>query len=152
MATARADVQCTGAQGPNPAEPEFYQEQYNPSVADQLTQDLQTYNAAVASGDPQQIGQAAGTLYSEISTYPMMFSTQTPFGCYNPLVLTNLQQPTNAFATTLDNITSAAASIDGKTPNDVPGLVSQAEPQETAYINALNAYASQFGGEQVPQN
>jgi hypothetical protein len=41
--------------------------------------------------------------------------------------------------------------LNGKTPADVPGLVKQAEPQEKAYVDALNAYASQFGGQQVPR-
>jgi hypothetical protein len=151
VATGRADVQCTGQQDPNPAAPEFYQSQYNPSVAKPLTKDLAAYNAAVASGDPSKIWQTAGTLSSDISQTPMMFGTQTPFGCYDPAVLTSLQRATNTFAATLDSIKGAATSTGGKTPSDVAGLVVQAKPQETAYITALNAYASQFGGQQVPQ-
>ncbi|MGH3633428.1 MAG: hypothetical protein ACRDTS_04870 [Mycobacterium sp.] len=116
-----------------------------------MTQDLEAYDSAVASGDAQQMGDAAGTVYSDISFLPRMFSTQTPFGCYDPTILANLQQATDSFAPTLDSINAAAAGLGGKTPGDVPGLVSQVQPQEGAYINALNAYASQFGGQQVPQ-
>jgi len=151
-ANAKADVKCTGQQGSNPAAPEFYQEQYNPSVARLLTKDLKTYSAAVASGDPQQIGQAAGTLYSEISVDLDMFGTQTLFGCYDPAVLTSLQQSTDTFASTLDSINGAAARASAGRPNNMPSLVSQAKPQETAYFTALNAYASQFGGQQVSLN
>ena len=151
-ATGRADVQCTGQQDPNPAAPEFYQSQYNPSVAKPLTKDLAAYNAAVASGDPSKIWQTAGALSSDISQTPMMFGTQTPFGCYDPAVLTSLQQATNTLAPIYDSINGAAANLGGKTPNDIPGLVSQAKPQEKAYIDALNAYASQFSGQRVPQS
>jgi hypothetical protein len=149
-ATAKADVKCDDHAGPNPAAPQFYQEQYSPSVAKPLTKDLATYRDAVASGDPKQIGDAAGTLYSEISSNVNMFVTQKLFGCYSPPVLASLQQATNTLAPTFDSIASAAANIGGKTPSDISGLVSQAMPQEKAYIEALNAYASQFGGQQVP--
>jgi hypothetical protein len=151
-ATAKADGKCDGNAGPNSAAPEFYQEQYNPSVAKPLTKDLATYHTAVASGDPKQIGDAAGTLYSEISSNVNMFVTQKLFGCYSPAVLAGLQQATNTLASSYDSINGAAANLGGKTPADVPGLVSQAKPQEKAYIDALNAYASQFGGQQVPQS
>ena len=56
-----------------------------------------------------------------------------------------VQQAADALASTLDQISSAAAG-------DLPDLVSQAKPQVKAYIDALNAYASQFGGQQVPQS
>lgn len=150
-ATGRADVQCTGQQGSNPAAPEFYQQQYNPSVAKPLTKDLAAYHAAVASGDTQQIGDTAGSLYSEISSDTQMFATQIPFGCYDQTVLTSLQQATNTLAPTYDSINGAVANLGGKTPNDVAGLIAQAKPQEKAYIDALNAYASQFAGQQVPE-
>ena len=32
----------------------------------------------------------------------------------------------------------------------MPGLVAHAKPQERTYIEAINAYAAQFGGEQIP--
>lgn len=148
-ATGRADVQCTGQDEPNPSAPEAYQGQYNSTVAKPLTQGVKAFNVAAASGDAQRIAQAAGQLYNEISTAPMMFGTQSPFGCYDPAVLAGLQQTTNTFAATLDGISHAAAGLNGKKPTDVPGLVVQAKPQETAYINALNAYGAQFGGKQV---
>lgn len=117
-----------------------------------LTNDFAKYHSAVASGDVQQIGEAAGTLYSEIATDVGMFGTQTLFGCYDPAVLASLQQASSTLASTFDSINGAAAGLDGKTPGDVPVLVSRAKPQERAYIDALNAYASQFGGQQVPQS
>jgi hypothetical protein len=151
-ATARADVKCDDHAGPNPAAPEFYQEQYNPAVAKPLTKDLATYHSAVGSGDPKEIGEAAGTLYSEISSNVNMFVTQKLFGCYSPAALASLQQAANTLAPTYDSISGAAAGLGGKTSGDVPGLVTQAKPQEKAYIDALNAYASQFGGQQVPSS
>src|ERR1700738_1554235 len=42
---------------------------------------------SVASGDPKQIGDAAGTLYSDVLGDPNMFVTQNLFGCYSPAVL-----------------------------------------------------------------
>jgi hypothetical protein len=101
-ATANADVNCDGQARTNPAAPESYQEQYNPSVAKPLTKDLATDHSAVASGDPKQIGEAAGTLYSEISFNPKMFGTQTLFGCYSPAVLASLQQATDTLAPTYE--------------------------------------------------
>jgi hypothetical protein len=151
-ATARADVKCDGNAGPNSAAPEFYQRQYNASVAESLTKDLATYHSAVASGDAQQIGDAAGTLYSEISSNVDMFVTQRLFGCYDPTVLNSLKQATNTLASTFDSINGASAGLGGETPSDIPRLVSQAKPQEKAYIDAVNLYASQFGGQQVPQS
>jgi hypothetical protein len=151
-ATAKADAKCDDHAGPNPAAPEFYQEQYGPAVAKPLTKDLATYHSAVTSGDPKEIGDAAGTLYSEISVNVNMFNTQKLFGCYSPLVLASLHQATDPLAATYDSINGAGASLGGKTPDDLPGLVFQARPQEKAYIDALNAYASQFGGQQVPQS
>lgn len=123
-ATAGADAKCDGKAGPNPAGPAFYQEQYNPSVVKPLATDLATYHDAVASGDPKQIGDAAGTLYSEISSNVNMFVTQRLFGCYHPAVLASLQQATSTLASSYDSINGAAANLGGKSPSDVPGLVS----------------------------
>ena len=108
-ATAKADAKCDDHAGPNPAAPEFYQEQYNPSVAKPLTKDLATYRDAVASSDPKEIGDAAGTLYSEISSNVNMFVTQKLFGCYNPAVLASLQQATNTLAPTFDSMPLSSA-------------------------------------------
>jgi hypothetical protein len=149
-AIGRADVQCNSQAG-NQAAPGFYQEQYNPSVAKPLTKDLAIYHSAVTSGDATQIGQAAGTLYSEIASYPTMFASGV-FGCYSPAVLASLRQATDPLAATYDSINGAAAKLGGKSPSDIPGLASQAKPQEAAFVQALNAYASQFGGQQVLQS
>lgn len=142
-ATAKADVKCDENSGPNPAAPELYRAQYDSSVADVLTKDFATYRSAVASNDPSQINDAAGPLYSEISVDVNMFATQKLFGCYSPAVLASLQRATDALAPTYNNINSAV-------PGEVPGLVSRAKPQEKAFIDALNAYSSQFGGQRVP--
>jgi hypothetical protein len=150
-ATAKADGECDDHAGPNPAAPEFYKDQYNAFVAEPLTKDLATFRDAVPSRDPRQIGPAAGTLRSDISPYNTMFGTQTLFGCYSPAVLASLQQASDTLAPTFNAIVSAAANRDGKSPSDITGFVSRAMPQEMGYIQALNAYASQFGGQQVPQ-
>jgi hypothetical protein len=144
-APASADAKCDGSAGPNPAAPEFYRQQYNRAVAQPLTKEFAAYRSAVASGDLQQIGDAAGTLYSDVHGDPNKFETQNSFGCYSPAVLAGVQQAADALAPTLDQISSAAAG-------DLPDLLSQAKPQVKAYIDALNAYASQFGGQQVPQS
>jgi hypothetical protein len=143
-APASADAKCDGSTEPNPATPEFYQQQYNPSVAQPLRKEFAAYCSAVASGDLQQIGDAAGSLYSDVVGDPKMFVRQESFGCYSPAVLAAMQQAADDLAPTLDSISSAAAG-------DLPDLISQAKPQVKAYIDALNAYASQFGGQQVPQ-
>jgi hypothetical protein len=149
--SAGAGVQCTSQQSPNPAKPDSYREHYSAAVTGPLKQRLETYQSAAASGDPKQTGLAANTLYAEIETDFMMFGAQDFFGCYDPAVLANLQQSTDAFGSTLDDISGAAASFSGKTPEDVPALVAQAQPQEKAYVGTLNAYARQFGGEQIAQ-
>jgi|GEM_PF-3662758 len=146
-APAGADVQCTGADPPNVLAPEVYQVRYNSVVVTTLTQGLKTFNTAVASSDSQRIGPAAGRLSSQISSAPMMYGTQFPFGCYSPAVLANLQQAANALTTSLDAISGAAAGLNGKTSADVPVLVVQIGPQESAYIDAVNAYGAQFGGQ-----
>lgn len=151
-ATSRADVQCTGRDDPNPSAPEAYQGLYDSYFAKPLTQGLKAFDTAVANGDTQRIGQAAGQLSNQISTAPMMFGTQSPFGCYDPAMLAGLQQAASTFAATLDGIGGAAAGLGGKKPTDIPALVSKAKPQEAAYINALNAYSAQFGGQQLPKS
>jgi hypothetical protein len=144
-APASADAKCDGSAGPNPAAPEFYRQQYNPTVAQPLTKEFAAYRNAVASGDLQQIGDAAGTLHGDVQGGANKFETQNFFGCYSPTVLAGVQQTADALASTLDSISSAAAG-------DLPDLIDQAKPQVKAYIDALNAYASQFGGQQVPES
>lgn len=148
--SAGADVQCAGQQ-PNPEKADFYQRQYSAAVSGPLRDHLAAYQSAAASDDPRQTGRAANILYGEIETDLMMFGTQTWFGCYDPAVLAGLQQSADAFTSTLDHISGAAANFSGKTAADVPALVAQAQPQEKAYIAALNGYSGQFGGEQISQ-
>ena len=150
-ATAKADVECDDRAGPNPAAPEFYKGRYDARVAEPLTRDLATLRDAVPGRDPRAIGPAAAKLHTDISSYQPMLGTQTSFGCYSPAVLASLQQATDALAPTLNTIVRAAAKSDDKTPSDITGFVSRAMPQEMSYIQALNAYAAQFGGQQVPQ-
>jgi hypothetical protein len=148
---AGAEVQCASQQSPNPAKPDSYREHYSATVTRPLKQRLAAFHSAAASDDPKQTGVAANALYDEIETDFMMFGAQGFFGCYDPAVLAALQQSTDAFGSTLDDISGAAASFSGKTPEDVPALVAQADPQEKAYVGALDTYARQFGGEQIAQ-
>jgi len=146
-ATAEADVTCDDHAAPNPAAPNFYREQYNTLVAEPLTKDLATFRDAAPSNDPNQIEPAAGTLSDEISRESVRFGAQTSFGCYSHAVLERLQTPTDA----LTRILRATADPGGKPPSDMFNCVTQARRLLWAYIDALNAYASQFGGQQVPQ-
>ncbi len=150
-AIGRADVQCTGFDGPNPLGQAVYQVRYDSAVARPLIQGLKVFNAAVSTAEAQRIGQAAGLLSSQISSAPMVYGTQSPFGCYSANVLTNLQQVTSAFTSSLDGIRGAAAGLNGGTPGDVPALVVAANGPESAYLDAVNAYGAQFGGQQVPK-
>jgi len=85
-----------------------------------MTEGLKTFNAAVTSGDPRRIAQAAGQLNNQISAAPMMFGTQNPFGCYDPAILSTLQLATSTFSSTLDGISGAATSLSGKSPPTFP--------------------------------
>jgi hypothetical protein len=73
------------------------------------------------------------------------------FGCYDPSVLKGLENATDAFAPTLDAMSCAGASMCGHTPAEMSGLLAQAKPQEKVFIDAVNVYAAQFGGEQMPK-
>lgn len=72
------------------------------------------------------------------------------YGCYDQTVLTRLQNATEAFATTLDALSCAAANMCNRKQTEVPSLVAQAALRERTYVEALDAYAAQFGGEQLP--
>lgn len=85
---------------------------------------LATYHNAVASGDPKQIGEAAGTLYSEISVDVDMFATQKLFGCYSPC---SLDGPPTGHQHPRPHRRQHQWSRCGR---DVAGLVSKAKPQE----------------------
>lgn len=150
--SATAERTCSdGGQDPHQASPDFYQGQYADGLAKQLKQKLSVYDSAVESGDPQQIGTAAGDLYSEVKSDVTMTESSNLFGCYDQAVQTGLQSATDAFATTLDDMACAAANTCSRTQADMPGLLAQAKPQEKTYVEAINAYASRFGGEQIPQ-
>lgn len=146
---AAADTQCAGQHGSNPENVEYYRKQYSSTVLEPLKRDLAAYYSAAASGGPDEIGRAANALYNEIETDLMMVDDQHWFGCYDLAVLARLQQSADAFVPTLDDISSAATHFSGKTPEDVPALVAQARPLQRAFIDALNAYAGQFGGDQI---
>ena len=139
------------ASNPTPRKLTSIKEQIFSRCIGPLRDHLAAYQSAAASDDPRQTGRAANILYGEIETDLMMFGTQTWFGCYDPAVLAGLQQSADAFTSTLDRISGAAANFSGKTAADVPALVAQAQPQEKAYIAALNGYSGQFGGEQISQ-
>jgi hypothetical protein len=148
--TTAADDTCDGV-GKNEAWPEVYRDKYAAGVVKALKQTLSVYDSAVESGAPEQIGTAAGALYSDVRTNLGMFKLRRLYGCYDPSVLTGLQNATDAFAPTLDNLACAGENMCGRTPAEVPGLVAQANRQQRIYIEAINVYAAQFGGEQIPQ-
>jgi hypothetical protein len=149
--TGTADQSCTDNPGQNGATPDFYRQQYADGLAKDLSQKLTNYDSAVGSGQPRQIGTAAGDLFSAIKLNDAKVKNPRVFGCYDPNVLMGLQTATDAFAATLDDMACAGASTCDKTPADIPDLAGQAKPQEQAFIDAMNAYAAQFGGQQIPQ-
>lgn len=140
--------ECGAVNAPNFAAPEFYRQQYDPSTAKLLQKDVAAYRSAVSSADNAQIGQSAGTLYSEVLSDAGMAKSGV-FGCYNPAVLQALDSAANDVAPVFDNLSSAAVGCCGHSPGEVAGLISQADPKLRNFIAALNTYASQFGGMQV---
>ncbi len=141
---------CTGRAGQHDAAPDFYQQQYATGLANQLNDRLKTYDSALESLDPHSIGDAAGALDSEIRADARLVNVPRLYGCYDPKILTGLQNATNTFADTLDALSCAGNNLCNRKPTEVPGLVGQAKPQERTYVQAINAYAAQFGGEQLP--
>ena len=111
---------------------------------------LKTYDSALESLDPHSIGDAAGALDSEIRADARLVNVPRLYGCYDPKILTGLQNATNTFADTLDALSCAGNNMCNRKPTEVSGLVGQAKPQERTYVQAINAYAAQFGGEQLP--
>lgn len=150
MPAAHAGTTCSaGGKPEREASPEFYQGQYSAALAKTLKKDLTAYDAAVAANDMKAAGAAAGTLYSEIFIDLKMIDDPALFGCYSPTVQTDLQNATNAWSPTLDTMSCAGPSSCGHNVSEMPGLVAQSAPLEKAYIAAINAYASQFGGQQI---
>ncbi|ORV42178.1 hypothetical protein [Mycobacterium conspicuum] len=141
---------CQRRVGPNDGTPDFYRQQYADGLADPLEARLQTYGSATASGDPHRIGDVAAALDTDIRADARLVNVPRLYGCYDQAVLTRLQDATEAFATTLDALSCAAADMCNRRQAEVPGLVARAAPQERSYVEALDAYAAQFGGEQLP--
>jgi hypothetical protein len=141
---------CQGRAGQNDATPDFYRQQYADGLADPLEARLKTYGSAASSGDPHRIGDAAAALDTDIRADARLVNVPRLYGCYDQTVLTRLQNATEAFATTLDALSCAAANMCNRKQTEVPSLVAQAAPQERTYVEALDAYAAQFGGEQLP--
>lgn len=147
--TTAADDACGDSQDHDQPPAGALPARYSNEVAGNLRPTLDEYRAAIASGVPQQIGAAAGDLDSEVRGATHKVTAPERFGCHDPAVLTTLQQASSTFAAALDGINMAASGIGGQTAADVPGLAAQAEPQEKAYVDALNAYVGQFGGQQI---
>jgi hypothetical protein len=141
---------CAGRANQHEASPDFYQQQYAAGLANQLNDRLKTYDSALDSIDPHSIGDAAGALDSEIRADARLINVPRLYGCYDPKILTGLQDATNVFAETLDALSCAGNNLCNRKATEVPDLVSQAKPQERTYVHAINAYAAQFGGEQLP--
>jgi hypothetical protein len=141
---------CAGRAGQNDAQPEFYQQQYAAGLAKQLKDKLSAYDSAVESGDSQHIGDAAYALGTEIRDDARLVNIPRLFGCYDQGTLTRLQNATTTFATMLDGLSCTGINVCQSNKAEVPGLVAQAKPQGRTYVGAINAYAGQFGGEQIP--
>jgi hypothetical protein len=136
--------------GQNDASLDFYRQQYETGLANPLEDKLKAYDSAAGSGDAHLVGSAAAALDVDIRADARLVDVPRLYGCYDQHVLTGLQDATAAFATTLDALSCAGAGTCNGKPPDVPGLIGQAQPQERSYIRAIDAYAAQFGGEQLP--
>jgi hypothetical protein len=141
---------CAGRPGQHDASPDYYQQQYATGLANQLNDKLKTYDSAIEANDPHGIGDAASALDSEIRADARLVNVPRLYGCYDPKILTNLENATNTFAETLDALSCAGNNLCNRKSTEVPGLITQAKPQERTYVHAINAYAAQFGGEQLP--
>jgi hypothetical protein len=150
VTTLPGNETCTGGAPQNVASPDIYQQQYADGVATPLKEKLKTYDSAVASGDSHLIGQAAGTLGSDIRTDAKLADIPRVYGCYDQQILAHLQKAAVTFADTLDALSCASDGMCGKKQTDVPALIAQAAPQERAAVDAFNAYAAQFGAEKLP--
>ena len=135
------DVACDGHQGANRSAPQIYRSRYSDTVVQPLHRILAVCHAAIEANHTQQIGDAASALFGQIRSDIDTFGRQSTFGCYQPELLAHLRSATDAFAQTLADIVDAAASGDGRTPAEIPTLITQATLREKAYIAALNTYA-----------
>jgi hypothetical protein len=150
VTTAAGGDSCQGRTAPNEASPDFYRQQYSTQLVKQLKERLGAYDSAVDSADPQHIGDAASALSIEVRADARLVSIPRLFGCYDQKVLSGLLDATEAFGSTLDVLPCAGTNTCNRKQTEVPGLVARARPQERTYVVAINAYAAQFGGEQLP--
>jgi hypothetical protein len=141
---------CAGRSGPNDLPTDVYQRQYASGLANQLKDRLKNYDSAVDANDDHRIGDTASALDDEIRADARLVDIPRLYGCYDQRVLTGLQNATTTLATTLDALSCAGNNTCSRKPTEVPGLVAEEIPQERTYVQALNAYAAQFGGEQLP--
>ena len=142
---------CANHTGPNDASPEFYRQQYDTGLAKQLKDRLDTYGSAVDSGDSQRIGESAAVLAGEVRADAKLVSDfPRLYGCYDKGVLADVVKAAEAFGTQLDAMSCSGAEMCKKVHADTPNLVGRAKPQLRSFVSAINTYAAQFGGEQLP--
>jgi hypothetical protein len=151
VTTLPGNETCEGRSPQNAAPPDVYRQTYADNLATPLKERLRTYDSATESGDSQRIGQAAGSLGTDIRADARLVNIPRLYGCYDQKVLTRLQNATEEFATTLDSLSCASDNMCNRKQTEVPALVAQAVPQERTAIEAFNAYADQFGGMHIPR-
>jgi hypothetical protein len=150
ITTLPGNETCQGRPPQNAASPDVYRQRYADDLASPLKDRLRAYDTATGSGDSARVGQAAGALDTDIRADARLVDIPRLYGCYDQKVLTRLQNATEAFAMTLDALSCASANMCNRKQADVPALLAQAAPQERSAVEAFNAYAAQFGGEQLP--
>jgi hypothetical protein len=149
VTTISGNETCAGQSGQNEGSPDSYRQQYAGGMAKQLKAAITTYETAVQSGDSQRVADAAGAMAAEIRTDAHLANIPRLYGCYNAKVLASLQKATDTLATTLDALSCAGVNMCNKNQSEVPHLLVQEKPQERTYVEAVNTYAAQFGGEQL---
>ncbi|ORV55119.1 hypothetical protein AWC05_14770 [Mycobacterium florentinum] len=141
---------CSGRAPQNAASRDVYRQHYADGLATPLKERLKTYDSALESGDVHGVGQAAGTLGTEIRAYGRMVDIPRLYGCYDQQVLAHLQNAAKEFANALDSLSCATANMCNRKQSEVPSLIAQAAQQERAAVEAFNTYAAQFGGMEIP--
>lgn len=149
ITTISGNETCAGRSGQNDGSPDSYRQQYAGGMAKQLRAAITTYETAVQSGDSQQIADSSGALAAEIRADARLANIPRLYGCYNTKVLASLQKATDTLAGTLDALSCAGVNMCNKNQAEVPHLLVQEKPQERTYVEAVNTYAAQFGGEQL---
>lgn len=142
---------CENRTLPNDESPELYRERYAKGLATTLKNKLNDYDSAVDASDSQRIGESGLALATEVRV-DVKLVTEFPrlYGCYDRTVLNTLKGATEAFGTALDALSCSGADACRKIQAEIPTLVWRVKPQERSYVVAINAYAAQFGGEQLP--